>query len=194
MTRFLLMLPVSLPALHIFPFCNQLRPRFSRANELILSQPVRTAAWRGRGAPWGVVYRVSLSRNPQRRKVSKGKAALGHLAPSPCCLRKSGQWCLKAPGFPGHTKKCCPWAVPMTWRVSGLPGGFGPSSAAETCCSTEPAAAQDALEPFKSCILRAMLGRRWFYFWKASVELHCPGASMLQNHDGDPSLPRDGLA
>lgn len=75
MTRFLLMLPVSLPALRIFPFCNQLRPGFSRANELILSQPVRTALWWGPGAPWGVVYRVSLSRNPQRRKLSEGKAA-----------------------------------------------------------------------------------------------------------------------
>lgn len=192
MTRFLLMLPVSLPALRIFPFCNQLRPRFSRANELILSQPVRTAVWWGPGAPWGVVLQGIIEQKSSVQKALRREGSSG--AAGPKSLRKSGQWCPKAPGFPGHSKKCCPWAVPMTWRVSGLPGGFGPPSAAETCCSREPAAPQEALEPFKSCILRAMLGRGWLYFWKASAQLYCPSTSMLQNRVGDPSLPREGLA
>ena len=95
------MLPVSLPALHIFPFCNQLRPRFSRVSELILRQPVRTVVWRGRGAPWGVVHRVSSSRNPRCRKISKGKAALWQLAPSPRCLRRSGSGASKHQAFLG---------------------------------------------------------------------------------------------
>lgn len=133
MTRFLLMLPVSLPALHIFPFCNQLRPCFSGANELIFNHPVRTAVWRGRGAPWGGVCQgiIELKSSVQKSLRCPRKAALGWPAPCPHCLGKSGQWCPKALGFPGHTKKCCPWAVPMRWRVSSIPGGFGPSSAAD---------------------------------------------------------------
>lgn len=172
------MLPVFLPALHTFPFCNQLRPRFSRVYELIPSQPVRTAVWRGHGTPWRVVCRVSSSWIRQGKKVSNVSA---RPAPSPCYLRKSGHWWPKALGFPGHTKKC-PWAVLMTWTVSGIPG---PSSVAETYCGT---GAFQVLHVFP-----AVLGTGWLYFWKASVEFYCPSVSMLQNHVGNPSLPHDGL-
>lgn len=97
-------------------------------------------------------------------------------------LGKSNWWCPKAPGSPENTKKHCPQAVPTTWRVSALPGGFRQQRHGVQ----QPAAVLEEPEPCSTASCRPHVGEDGFILGRGQSSSIVPAypcyKTMLGTH------------
>lgn len=147
MSRFLLLWPASLLAWHSFPFAVS-SDSVSSAVELILSLPA-WEIWRGWGGSLGSGLQGNMK--PKEGLWCSTKVAVGWTAPGPHCLQKSGWWCPEAPGFAGHPKNCCPWAVLTARTESGTRGGSAAQASLTRGCVGDTGAFQGASSPSRPC-------------------------------------------